>query len=190
MSDDRTGFCSQCGVALGTNTKYCPECGVRVPGRSPEQVAEEKEAIRASLKARLMWSGVFMLIVAIPMLCAGIYRLVDVDSIINLVLNDPYWSQLVANYGMSESEVRSIIENFGYAALASGIFGLIVAATCFMRRFYFVALLACMMSALFGTAGFFGLILGLIVFWMILSSRYGFKEHEAGLDEYLNETIV
>lgn len=89
MESDNQNFCTRCGRSLAADARYCPECGARVPGRNPEQVEEEKEMVRSAVTRQLKWAAVAMAIYSIPFLILGIYTAFSIDSMTDLVINDP-----------------------------------------------------------------------------------------------------
>ncbi len=180
-----SSFCEECGENLADGVKFCPKCGTRVPGRSPEQVVAEKESIRSALYSRLQWSGILALIVGLPLLFIGIYILVDINEILNFLITDPYTSALIKEYGLSEEELRSIVTYAGNIAIVSGVCNVLSAILCFIRRYYILAIILCFVGAITAISGFFMLLIGLLAFWFMLSSKLAFKEKEAELEEVL-----
>ena len=98
---DNQNFCVQCGELLAPEARFCPACGTRVPGRNPEQVEAEKQAVRDVMKARLNWAIALMLIYSIPFLIIGIYISVDLDGLANMIMTDPLYADFVDYYGLT-----------------------------------------------------------------------------------------
>ncbi len=183
---DQYEFCTQCGAKLSPNTRYCPECGTRVPGRNPELVEAEKEAIRTSLRSRPRWAGWLMLIYGIPLLCLGLYYLIDAQSITDMFWQNPTFVEQMNALGITMADFEQYLVYLGTAWIISGASGIISAALCFYRRFYYAALALCIVSAILAVSGFLALFFGLISFWIILSSKGGFKEFEDEVEKELN----
>lgn len=80
MEADNQNFCTRCGHMLSESARFCPECGARVPGRNPEQVEEEKQAIRSAMDRQLRWAAILMIIYSVPFLVIGVYTAFSVES--------------------------------------------------------------------------------------------------------------
>ncbi|MCK9322396.1 MAG: zinc-ribbon domain-containing protein [Candidatus Methanomethylophilaceae archaeon] len=183
---DHSEFCTQCGAKLNSNNHFCPECGAGVPGMNPEKVKAEKEAIRESIKGRLGWAGIMILVYSVPFLIMGLYYLFDSTSIANALWNNSTIHQQLINMGWTFENLKDYLMYFGAGWLISGATGIIAAVACFKRTNYYVAMIFCLISALFAITGIFAFLLGFLAFWFIMSSKLGFKENEAELEEQLN----
>ena len=51
--EDNQNFCVQCGQYLAEDAKFCPSCGARVPGRNPDLVEQDRQAVRDVMKYRM-----------------------------------------------------------------------------------------------------------------------------------------
>lgn len=182
---DQIEFCAQCGAKLSLNTKYCPECGNRVPGRNQEAVEAEKEMIRTAIRSRPRWAGYLMLIYGIPLLCMGLYYLIDAQGITDMLWQNSTFVDQMNSLGITMEEFEKYLIYFGSAWIISGASGIISAALCFTRKHYYVALVLCIISAILAVSGFIAMFFGLISFWIILSSKLGFKEYESKMEEEL-----
>ena len=182
MVEDNQKFCVKCGAPLSADDKFCSGCGARVPGRNPEQVAAEKDAINQMVSKRLIWPAILMLIYAIPFLIIGIYFLVDSEGIVNMLMDDSNWAEL----GLSYDETVDMVDFWTVAYLASSVCGIASAAMCLTRRFYWAAIVLCFISMFTGAAGFLALLFGLFAFWQILVSKMSFKEYSDELEAELN----
>jgi|GEM_PF-1263158 len=182
-------FCSNCGASFSAETKYCPECGNRVPGMDPKAVEADREVIRESVKVRTKWAGYIMLIYGIPLLCLGLYYFIDAQGIVDMLGENSAIVEQMNELGITKSEVEEYLIYFGSAWIIAGVAGIVSSVLCFKRTHYYFALSLCAISALFAASGLFMLLLGIMAFWMILTSKYGFKEYESKLEEEL-ETII
>lgn len=183
---DQNEFCTQCGAKLSPNTRYCPECGTRVPGRNPEAVEAEKEMIRTAVRSRPKWAGLLMLIYGLPLLCMGLYYFIDAHGITEMLWQNSTFVEQMIELGITQTEFEKYLAYFGVAWTISGASGVISAVLCFTRKYYYAALGLCILSAILAVSGFLALFFGLISFWIILSSKAGFKQFEGRLEEELN----
>lgn len=187
MEQDNQNFCTRCGCSLSDQARYCPECGARVPGRNPEQVEEEKQMVRTAVGRQLNWATALMLIYSVPFLVLGIYTAVSIDSMTDLIVNDPNFSSYADMYGLTYDEVHSYFEYAAYAYIISSVCGIASAACCWKKSHYWAALVLCIVSIFTGAAGFLALFLGFIAMWMIMTAKLGFKEYADRLDDALSE---
>lgn len=187
MDSDNQNFCTRCGRSLAEDARYCPECGARVPGRNPEQVEEERQMVRTAVIRQLKWAAVAMAIYSIPFLIIGIYTAVSIDSMTDLVVNDPNFSSYAEAYGLTYDEVHSYFQYASILYIVSSLCGLVSVACCWRRTHYWVALAACILSIFIGASGLLALFLGFIALWLVMTSKLGFKEYEDRLDEALSE---
>ncbi len=183
---DSQNFCRHCGQTLAANSRFCAACGTRVPGRNQEEVEQEKKMVRDAAATQLRWASNLMLIYSIPFLIAGLYVLLSIDSLVDMMMNDATVRDYLDYYGLTSDDLYSYFEYAGYAYIVSSICGLGSAILCRKRTKYWAAAGLCIVSVLLGVAGFLALFLGLIAFWMIISGRMCFIEHEAELESILD----
>lgn len=186
MSDNEQ-FCSNCGVKLDSNSHYCPSCGLRVPGRNEAQVAEEREAVAQVMKSRPRWAAYLMLVYGIPLLCLGIYYYIDASAITDALWDNSTFVDTMDDLGVTMSEYEQYIEWFGMAWVVSGVSAIASAMLCFVRKFYYLALVVCLISAIFSISGIFALLMSLLAFWLVVTSKFGFAEFEGELNEELQK---
>ena len=184
---DNQNFCIQCGQVLAADAKFCPACGARVPGRNPEQVEAEKQEIRDVMKARLNWAVALMLIYSIPFLIIGIYILVDLDGLVNMIMTDPLYADYVDYYGWTASQLTDVFEVAGYAYILSSVCGIVSSVLCWKRTKYWIAVILCVMSMFTGAMGLFALFMGMFAFWTILTSKLAFAEYQDQLEGELDK---
>lgn len=185
--EDNQNFCIRCGEVLATDAKFCPKCGVRIPGRNQEQVEEERQAVRDGLKYRLYWAIALMLIYSVPFLIIGIYFVADLDGIVNTIMTDPFYASYVDYYGWTYDELYDVLQVASYAYIISSICGIAAAVLCWKRVGYWAALVLCIISMFVGATGLFALFLGMFAFWAILTSKLSFKKYEGQLEQELNQ---
>ena len=200
--EDNQNFCVQCGQILADDAKFCPACGARVPGRNPEQVEQERQAVRDVMKYRMYWAVALMLIYSIPFLIIGVYLAVDLDSIVNMLMTDPLYADYVDYYGWTYDQLHEVLYYASFAYILSSVCGIVSSVLCWKRTQYWVALILCIVSmftgamglfALFmgmfatGAMGLFALFMGMFAFWTILTSKLSFREYEDQLEGELNK---
>ena len=161
--EDNQNFCVQCGQNLAEDAKFCPACGARVPGRNPEQVEQEKQAVRDIMKYRLYWAIALMLIYSIPFLIIGVYLAADLDGIVNMILTDPLYESYVDYYGWTYDQLHEVLY---YASFAY---------------------ILCIVSMFTGAMGLFALFMGMFAFWTILTSKLSFVEYQDQLEGELSK---
>lgn len=183
MEDGSHNFCTRCGRNLEPGVAFCPECGLRVPGKTDEQVREEKEQIRTFMQKRMKWAAIMMLVYSIPFLFIGAYIIVCADSLVTELFTNPMYAEAIDFYGVTEAEMKNLFDYLGILYVISSLFGVISSVLCIKRRLYWVAMVTCILSFLLGAAGFFALFMGLGAFWLILSSKLGFEEYSEQFDE-------
>jgi len=176
MSEDNQKFCAKCGATITDPSSFCPECGAPISG-SPGDIklkAEYKQLETEVNNVRVTWAGLIILLYSVPVIIGCIFGIIYIDNVVNgLITNGDFYQWMIEN-NVSESQVRSYLGYMFYAEIAVGLISVLTAVLCFMRKFWFVAVILCMISAIFGTLYLFGLLLGLLAFWMILSSKPAF----------------
>ncbi len=187
--EENQEFCVRCGHYLTEGAQFCPECGLRVPGRSPEQVEAEKEQIRSLISKRLDYAAILMLIYSVPFLIVGAYLVLDLNGVVQMLLSNPTYADLISSYGLTESELHDFLMWSSVAYIASSAMGIVSAVLCHKRRMYWLALSLCVMSMLTGVAGFIAMMMALGAFWMILSSKMAFREYESRFEEELSRML-
>ena len=185
--EDNQNFCVQCGQILADDAKFCPACGARVPGRNPEQVEQERQAVRDVMKYRMYWAVALMLIYSIPFLIIGVYLAVDLDSIVNMLMTDPLYADYVDYYGWTYDQLHDVLYYASFAYILSSVCGIVSSVLCWKRTQYWVALILCIVSMFTGAMGLFALFMGMFAFWTILTSKLSFREYEDQLEGELNK---
>ena len=184
--EDNQNFCVQCGQYLAPDAKFCPACGARVPGRSPEAVEADRQAFRDGLRYRLYWAMALMLIYSIPFLVIGVYLAVDYSGIANMIMTDPLYTGYVDYYGWTYDQLCDAFQVASYAYILSSVCGIVSSVLCWKRRHYWVAVILCMVSMFTGASGLFALFMGMFAFWIILTSKLTFSEYADDLEGELN----
>lgn len=170
-------FCSNCGAEMRGDMNFCPKCGTVVAGSETEkQRMEEMNAM--ARESGFMWVKFLLIIYAIPVVIAGIVMLVNADANTNLIWNDANFQKWLTEmkYNWDWNYVHSLFVGAGSVALVSGL-GATVALVCvYMRKFWVVAFIACIVSTIFSVWIFFiGIFVGIFVTWMIYDLKQFFE---------------
>lgn len=185
--EDNQNFCIRCGQILSDSDKFCPACGARVPGRSPEQVEAERQAVRDGMSRRLNWAVALMLIYGIPFLIIGVWMLVDLNGIVETFMSSPTYAGYIEYYGLSEAEIHDLFYWESIAYVIAGVCGIVSGILCYKRTGYWAAVLLCLVSMFTGAAGLFALFMGMFAFWIIITSRPVFTKYQGELEDALQE---
>ncbi|MDO5861675.1 MAG: zinc-ribbon domain-containing protein [Thermoplasmata archaeon] len=185
-SNEQQNFCTHCGHFLQQGERFCPECGTRVPGANPEEVAREKAELKEAVGKQLRWASILMLVYSLPFLAIGVVFLFGADAVTDYVTSTDTFASYVDYYGLTADEVHSYVQYSSVAFLASGLCGVGSAVLCWKRTKYWAAVLLCVVSVFAGSTGFVSLFLGLLAFWMIVASKPAFREYEGKLDDALS----
>lgn len=181
MSEE-INFCTRCGRSLSPNDIFCPECGFRVAKPDPEEQKAAETAMFDAMSSRLKIGVAMMLIYAIPMLILGLYILVDAATI-----TDVLYGAYQEYAGVTEEEIDQLVKWAGYAYLISGVTGCAASALCLKTKAYWVAVTLCIMSMFTGVMGLFALFMGMISFWIVLTSKPLFDRAACGAAVEENE---
>jgi len=173
-------FCPACGKNVEPGTPYCPACGARLndPASEKMEMTEKAQAERKMGSDRTVIAAVLMLVYSVPMLLMGVYFFADAGGLAHEIFTSPSLTssvdQIIA-LGYDEAWLASIIEITGILMILSGAVGVFAAVLAFMKKFWVLAIILCIMSALIGIVTLFGLILGLIAFWMLYKAKPVFE---------------
>ena len=180
---EETKFCTGCGVKVEPGMQYCPQYGKVVKGSAAdeefqEQVSKFNEAMMVS---RRNWLIFLLAIYAIPVIISTIISLVDANAIANSIWTSDSFQQWLTEHGYTytQADVKNCITTAAGLGLVSGI---LAAVSCFCvakRKYWVVAFVTCFISAAFCFWSIFGMIIGLLVGWLIVSSKDLFTEDPA-----------
>ena len=138
--------------------------------------AEYKKLESDINNARVTWAGFIILIYSVPIIIASIVGLIYIDTLVNDLMVNSNFHQWMIDNGITEAQVHTYLGYMLYAEIAIGLVSVLTAFLCFKRKYWFLTVALCMISAIFGTLYLFGLLLGLLAFWMILTSKPAFDE--------------
>jgi len=168
-------FCPVCGKNLPPDTSYCPACGNRLD----DPVAEKREAeVEKKMgRERITIAAVLLLLYSIPMVILGIWLYVSSGNLAHEIFTNPDFASLIdmlVSEGETEASLASSIGLVGMLSIFAGSIGVAAAILAFMRKVWIIALILCMLSAIVGTVTLFGLIMGLIAFYMLYKAKPAF----------------
>jgi len=169
---DEVNFCPACGKNVPPGTQYCPACGSCLSDQVPER--RETEAEKRMGADRTKIAAILILIYSMPLILFGIYFYVAAGDLTNEIFSNPRFVELVAPY-YTPGALESFIQLMGLASIIAGSIGVVTAILALMRKFWVLTIILCIMSALIGALTLFGLILGLIAFWMLYKARPVFE---------------
>lgn len=201
MSEDGfTGFCPKCGAKIHESADFCPECGNPVHGvvaaaptfGGPVVGAPDMTDKKAA-DSRLMWVTVLTAIFAIFAIIGGIYSVVGIDSMIQMlkdVLGTDGWTQFLSDMGMTEAQLHDYIVNSGYISIITGVIVAITLVLVVIRKNWMIAVATCALgsvscfftiavvpSSMVSSTAFsaaFQFVIGMIVTYLIYKSKAAF----------------
>jgi len=172
---DESKFCSECGRSLDPGMQFCPQCGMIVKGSEAEQEFEEKrkQFSLAVNEGRRMWLVFIIGIYAIPVIIAAAWSLIDASSLASTIWSSDEFQNWISSHGYSftEADIKNYITYASALALGSGACALVSLIMIYTRKSWLVAVVACFIAAFLCFWSIFGLIIGILVAWMILSSK-------------------
>ena len=184
---DESKFCSECGRTLEPGMQFCPQCGMVVSGSAAEQEFEEKrrQFSLAVNEGRRMWLVFIMAIYAIPVIIAAAWSLMDASSIASTIWSSDEFQKWISSHGYSftEADIKNYITYASALGLGSGICALMSLIMIYLRKFWFVAVIACFIAAFLCFWSIFGMIIGLLVGWMIFTSKDLFVSNPEAIEE-------
>lgn len=139
---------------------------MKVPGRTTEEDKAEAEAVNSLLSKRLNIAVALILIYSIPLLLLGLYILIDASTI-----SDALFPTYEEHFGYTHDEMDLLVEWTGYTCIISSVLGIVAAALSYKRRAYWVAVFLCIVSMFTGVLGLLALFMGMVAFWLILTSK-------------------
>lgn len=172
---DESKYCSGCGKTLEPGMQFCPQCGKVVSGSAADQEIQEqsKEFMAVLLESKRVWLMFFLAVYAIPALISAIFTLVDASNLAASVWASDEFQKWLSNHGFhyTESDIQNYITYAGGMALASSICAGVSLFCVYMRKYWIVAVAACILAAILCFWSIFGMIIGFIVAWMIIGAR-------------------
>ncbi len=167
--------------------QFCPQCGKVVSGSAADQEFQEqsKEFMAVLLESKRIWLMFFLAVYIIPVLIAAIFTLADASNIAASVWASDEFQKWITSHGFNytQSDIQNYITYAGAMALVSGLSAGVSFFCIYKRRFWIVAVVACILAAILCFWSIFGLIIGFIVAWMIIGARDLFVDQPQAVEE-------
>ncbi len=184
MEDSK--FCTGCGKTLEPGMQFCPQCGMVVSGSAADEEFKEKqkEFIAILSESRRIWLMFFLAIYAVPVLIISIATLVDASAIANSIWSSTEFQEWISSHGyhITQADVQNYVTYAGSMALASGICALISLICLKVKKYWLVAVATCAAASVLCFWSIFGFIIGILVTWIIITSKELFEETPAATE--------
>ena len=179
-------YCTECGRPLAPEDKFCPGCGATVQewdDYAPQTAqAEKREAVRQS-SGSLMPIMILTAIWGIFALAIGAYLYLEAGSLLEMVkeelMNQEYEGQTMWEYilsqGVTEQDLKDSFVLMGATMAVSGAAALGAAVLMGIRRYYILALILVIISAVAAFTSIIPLIVGLLMAYLLSKRKYEFK---------------
>jgi predicted nucleic acid-binding Zn ribbon protein len=173
---DGINFCPSCGKNVSPGTTHCPSCGKLLNG--PEGGRKDAAAEVVKKEDRTNIAAVLILLYSVPLIFIGAYIYANADMVSEMAFefykDTPFYSTIADNYTIES--FAGLIRSAALATIFGAVVGVVSAILAFMRRFWMLTILLCLISAGIAILSFIGLIMGLIAFWLLLKARPAFKD--------------
>lgn len=183
---DESKFCTGCGKPIEPGMQFCPQCGMVVSGSAAdEQFKENEKEIRGILiQSRRNWLIFFLAIYAIPVIIAAIIALVDASSSANAIWENASFQKWLSEHhiSMTVNDIQNYITGAATMALLSGICAGVSLVCVYLRKKWIIAVIACFAAAILCVWSIFGIIIGFLVGWMIITSKDVFNDWPEGTE--------
>ena len=172
---DESKFCTGCGKPIEPGMQFCPQCGMVVKGSATEEeIKEQEKEIRGILiQSRRNWLIFLLAIYAIPVIIAAIVAFADASNTANAIWNNDSFQTWIKDHGanITLSDIQNYITGGATMALLSGICAGVSLVCVYLRKKWIIAVIACFAAAILCAWSVFGIIIGFLVGWMILTSK-------------------
>ncbi len=201
MLDENYGFCPHCGENLKSDAVYCPACGTVLKSEAAQNNAAYYSYAGACYGGKSPMAGRFM-IAFLMLVVYAIFNLVGSASMFMMnestydmmdqIFIDTYgktFSEYMLDFGLEITKEQFLSDAMvmGVSGVISSILAGIAAFFCYKREKFKYAVGFCILSAVVGfvgsalapvlagaASGMFGLLIGLLVAYLIYSSRHNF----------------
>jgi predicted RNA-binding Zn-ribbon protein involved in translation (DUF1610 family) len=168
---DDMNFCPSCGKNLEPGEIFCPACGRPADGRRP--VSRDMAATGGSGNERRITIALILLIInAVIFFFRGMsFYTAAADMAEQMMESFP---DLAAAYYTVET-LTSFIQSMAILIFVIGAVCLLTGAMAYMRRFWTVTFILCIITAILGFMTLTGIIIGLMAAYMLYKARPSFK---------------
>ena len=169
MDDDvPLNFCTECGANLHEYDRFCPACGHNISsnGPSPTHYGTKTSRLPAAVVMSFIWAVIGII--------SGACFLLFVDALTDLIINSPIWESVADLYGGEEWVRNSVIQS-GSLLLISGVLAAVTGILCRAKRYFLIALIACIAGSVLMLTEIIGII-GFITAYLIYVSRNEFQK--------------
>ena len=177
---DETKFCTECGKPVDPGMQFCPQCGKVVSGSAAdERFKEDEKELRGLInQSRRNWLLFFLAIYAIPVIILTIIALVDAPNTANAIWKNESFQQWIIDHKLdiTLSDVKNYITWAAAMGLVSGLCAGVSLVCVYLRKKWLIAVIACFIAAVLSVWSFFGIIIGFLVGWMIITSKEIFED--------------
>lgn len=176
MSDDK--FCTKCGSKVPASAQFCQECGEVVAGSEAYRQREEDMATfnKTIAESRTMWLRFLLALYGLPALVMGIYIVLDASSIANTAWNNGDILNWLNEHDITYDQLLDYVNYVGYLVIASGALVTISLVLTCLQRFRIIAFTCCLIGSFLCFFSLFGMLIGIMVSWMILSAKDTYKD--------------
>lgn len=176
MSEDK--FCTKCGKKVPTDAQYCDKCGEPIANSDAYRQREEAYANMEEIakESRMMWIKFFLIIYAVPAIIMSLYTVANIDWLTEQLVDNADFYDWMVHHDISADDVRTYISTIGYMFLISAIGAIISLIFVFLRKMWILAVIGCMIAAICACFSVFGMLIGFLVTWFIISAKDSFDE--------------
>lgn len=175
--DEDINFCPHCGKDVKEGMPYCPACGVRLNDPYAEKVQDETAKKNADGKVNI--AVVLILLYSVPLILISLWLYFAAAGAVADIYGDPAYAdtiQMLTDVGYTQASFTGLIEILCLAGIIFGAIGLVPAVLAFKRRFWTVTIIFCLVSAILCALSIFGIIMGLIAFYMLYKAKPAFRD--------------
>ena len=187
MDEENFGFCPRCGAKLQQSANFCPDCGNILKedavnhGAGYGAYADTRTGKDRPMKGMFLAAFVLLVIYSVYSVSEGIYLIVNAEGIFQ-IMDDMFvdlFGTGIVDYiyddmgiMITEAEYVESFRMMGYISLISGIFSVIAAVLCYMRRRKNIAIAAIIASTLVTLviAGILNIVIGFLVAYFVYRS--------------------
>jgi uncharacterized BrkB/YihY/UPF0761 family membrane protein len=174
---DSSYFCPRCGAPLRASDTFCTSCGASRDGRTSNAPQNQQYNRQPQRSNRLIIIGVLSAIWAAIALWWGLDAFFSAEASMDAIWNDPAFGgtiDMLEEFGITYDFMVSMVIAIGVVFIVSGALAAITAVLALTRKYYTVALIACILSAVLALIIIIGAI-GLIVAYMLTKEKGEFN---------------